>query len=132
MCRPTMTGAKCACGTSPKAIGAGGSTRPRASSIRSRSRTCRHSLDNAGALRLPLSRRLAPQVDRIVLEGRGHLAGTAIGRAQALRQLLRVHIVRMDRMDDVGPAERIDCEIHGGDRGLEGVALAPHLADDAP
>src|SRR5204863_3811342 len=84
------------------------------------------------AVRAPLTLALAPEIDLDVVERRGHVTLADDARAQPARDPLRGDVLRIDAVDDVGPAEMVEGPVHGRGGGLGGVALAVGLGHDAP
>src|SRR5688572_11237512 len=67
-----------------------------------------------------------------MLERRRELAGAAVGGAEALGELDRREVVRVDAVDDVAPAEMVERPVDGRGRRLMGIALTAGGLDQAP
>src|SRR3546814_7517356 len=55
----------------------------------------------------------------------------AVRRAEALRQRLRARVGGVDAVHQLGPFQKFDREIAGGDGAFEGIALAGEFGADA-
>src|SRR5688572_16487226 len=88
--------------------------------------------DDSAAAALPFRFRLAPDVDPQMLVRGGEPAWAAVDRSQTPGDGDRSDILRIDAVNDVVPAERVERPVHRRCRALRGIALSPRIADQSP